>query len=86
MIYDPVCGCNGITYTNECEATNAGVLRWEKGACGNPCVDPDRIDKIKGCPRIYKPVCGCNNKTYSNACEAERNGVTSWTNGRCKDD
>ena len=34
-IYDPVCGCNDITYGNTCEATNAGVLRWISGPCKN---------------------------------------------------
>ena len=33
-IYDPVCGCNNVTYGNECEAKAAGVIKWEKGECG----------------------------------------------------
>ena len=33
-IYEPVCGCNGITYPNSCYATNFnGVLSFTNGAC-----------------------------------------------------
>ena len=33
--YNPVCGCNNITYGNECMANNAGVLLFSEGACKN---------------------------------------------------
>lgn len=33
-LYDPVCGCNGVTYGNSCEAYNAGVTSWASGICG----------------------------------------------------
>lgn len=32
-LYAPVCGCNGLTYGNECEAMNAGVTRFTQGTC-----------------------------------------------------
>ena len=33
--YNPVCGCNNITYGNVCLANNAGVLLFSEGACKN---------------------------------------------------
>ncbi|WP_306416880.1 Kazal-type serine protease inhibitor family protein [Fulvivirga maritima] len=31
--YMPVCGCNGQTYGNKCEAKAAGLTSWTDGAC-----------------------------------------------------
>lgn len=33
MQYDPVCGCDGVTYGNDCSAQCQGVKSWTKGEC-----------------------------------------------------
>ena len=32
-IYDPVCGCNNITYSTDCYANANGITYYTKGEC-----------------------------------------------------
>ena len=34
-IYQPVCGCDDITYSNDCYASAAGISSWLEGECEN---------------------------------------------------
>jgi len=39
-VFDPVCGCDGITYSNACFAEVAGVRVAHPGACNDPITYP----------------------------------------------
>jgi len=48
QLWDPVCGCDNNTYSNECYAFYAGVTSWTPGECGSiviePCTDLGDVD------------------------------------------
>ncbi|MHA7647470.1 Kazal-type serine protease inhibitor family protein [Nitrosopumilus sp. S4] len=78
LVYDPVCGVDGITYG----------CGFEDAACHGVDVDYAGECKIdsQACPKNYSPVCGVDGNTYSNACYAKAENVDVDYAGECKID
>tara|TARA_B100001769_G_C21994571_1_gene534538 strand:- start:45 stop:998 length:954 start_codon:yes stop_codon:yes gene_type:complete len=84
-IYDPVCGCNDVTYSNSSEAECKGITSYTEGKCKKED-EPDCEEKeCNGSYiEIYDPVCGCNGTTYENPSHALCHGITSYKKGECE--
>ncbi len=55
-VFDPVCGCDGQTYSNACEASQAGVNIQHDGACATVCVSDADCVALEYCK---KPPSDC---------------------------
>ncbi|CAG7835807.1 unnamed protein product [Allacma fusca] len=81
-IMRPVCGSDGVTYSNRCELNCAakrktGLTEARVGRCEEtklprkfePKDGPSDLGSNCFCTREFSPVCASNGKTYSNPCE-----------------
>merc|ERR1712137_858302 len=94
-IYAPVCGTDGITYSNACElgiatCKNATVTQKHPGPCGVHIGVGRSTDCSIACLANWDPVCGNNGKTYGNDCElnvanCQDNTITKVHGGACAD-
>jgi hypothetical protein len=75
-VYDPVCGADGVTYGNACEAAKAEVVVASQGMC--------RTVTTTYCfPGFASPVCGADGINYLGACYAGQAGTTVACSGSC---
>lgn len=76
-VWDPVCGVDGVTYGNACQAQCAGVEIAHEGECHPDC-DPKKCEEMG-----FDPVCTEKGK-FENICWALCAGSQTIT--ICQDD
>ncbi len=62
-VWDPVCGCDGATYGNECEAEMSLVSVAHSGACGDSCLVADDCAAPGQYCRHAPGTCGAGGST-----------------------
>jgi hypothetical protein len=85
MIWAPVCGVNGETFSNSCFAEAEGIEIAYEGECDKQefICTPEQKEVVV-CYMLYAPVCGNNGVTYGNDCIACSSGeIDSYVMGEC---
>ena len=68
-VWEPVCGCDGQTYANECEAAQAGVRVSALGSCD--CDDNEDCDSSDYCAALVCDGPGLCESRSATPCDPE---------------
>ena len=77
--YNPVCGCNGMTYSNACTAHSSGVAVAHTGKCQSGCQNNSECNSGEYCDFGQTSQCGANSngtcRTIPQACTQQYDPV-----------